>query len=34
MAFTTLAVSCVLELTEVNAVKKKHALILCESPKF
>lgn len=34
MAFTTLSVNCVLELTEVSLVKKKHALVLWESPKF
>lgn len=33
MVFTTLTVSCVLEIIEVNSVKKKHALVLCESPK-
>lgn len=34
MVFTTLAVSCVLEIIEVNSVKKKHALVLFETPKF
>lgn len=32
--FTIQAVNCVLELTEVNSVKKKRALVLWESPKF
>lgn len=34
MIFNTLAVSCVLELLEVNSITKKCALVLCESPEF
>lgn len=34
MIFNTLAVSCVLELFEVNSITKKCALVLCESPEF
>lgn len=34
MIFNTLAVSCVLELFEVNSITRKCALVLCESPEF